>query len=589
MELPKQQGRYVNEESFRLLLQRAVIFPLILAIGMAAIFLWQVRSLLQVNRWVEEGDRIISRAEHLQRSVIDSETRLRGYILLGSPEYLDFFQKAKVELPLEFAELKKLVGENPVQLAQLDDAEQLMRDWFGTAQEALERRMMAGSLQNFRPTGQGRPKMAKIREILRVFTEEETKIRDERSSSARQTSRLVMFFGMGMAVLLGLILAIFSRRTLFSLSSNYQDAFLSLDAKTRQLELSETRFRHLADAIPQIVWTARVGGKGVEYVNQRWFEYTGDMPMEDWSAVIHPDDFPAALAALKEAGQNKTAYQAEYRIRRADNVYRWHLGRAVLVPDEQGELTIWFGTATDIEEHKRAQAAVEKAVTTRDEFISIASHELKTPLTSLKLQLQMGRKSLRTEPGLETGIVGKAIAFSLVQVDRLTALVERLLDISRIQAGKLQYEMELIDFSSLVRDLAERFRPDLEEGGSTLTVEVEEGIEIRCDHFRMEQVIVNLLTNALKYGPGTPVKVSLKKMGRDICLKVRDGGVGVPLHLQSLIFERFQRGHSPQTVDGIGLGLYIAKEIVSAHGGRIEVESDGRRGATFRVHLPSGV
>lgn len=249
----------------------------------------------------------------------------------------------------------------------------------------------------------------------------------------------------------------------------------------------------------------------------------------------------------------------------------------------------------DVTEQVEARRKVEKladdlqkAVYARDEFLSIASHELKTPITSLKLQLHMTRR--RLGPGHPQAPASDKllpmIDASTRQLDRLTRLIEDLLDVSRIRAGKLGFSFEEVRVEELLREVVERFAEQLEQARCQLELRVEPGLTAVWDRSRMEQVLVNLLSNAIKYAPGSPIHISASAEGPLARLMVRDFGPGIPKDHQARIFERFERATVTRNISGLGLGLFIAREIVEGHQGTIHVESETGQGASFVVCLP---
>lgn len=223
------------------------------------------------------------------------------------------------------------------------------------------------------------------------------------------------------------------------------------------------------------------------------------------------------------------------------------------------------------------------ALTSRDQFLSIAAHELRTPLTSLLLQVQLLKRGLG--PGFaDREKLARAISSTERQVARVNQLVSDLLDVTRIQAGRLELHLEPVVLEALVREVCARCAPLLDSGCNTLTLRLEPGVVCEADASRLEQVLVNLLANTSRHAPGAAVEVSLAAEDGQAVMRVHDSGPGIPDPVRSRLFERFVR--SPESTVGLGLGLFISKQIVEAHGGHIDVESVGGAGTTFTVRLP---
>jgi signal transduction histidine kinase len=237
-----------------------------------------------------------------------------------------------------------------------------------------------------------------------------------------------------------------------------------------------------------------------------------------------------------------------------------------------------------LSKERQARADAEDAVRMRDEFLAIASHELRTPLTPLRLQLQVMLRHLRQG---RSGIpeVQSAAESALRQTERLTALVDDLLQVSRISMGRLTLHLETMDLADAAREVLERHQPDARGAGCVLSLQAQPVVG-RFDRLRVDEVLTNLIVNAIKYGAGKPVEVVVERENGTARLIVRDRGIGISSQDQMRIFDRFERAVSVRSYGGLGLGLYIVKQIVAAHGGNIDVRSAPGEGATFTVELP---
>ncbi|RYZ45187.1 MAG: HAMP domain-containing histidine kinase, partial [Myxococcaceae bacterium] len=210
------------------------------------------------------------------------------------------------------------------------------------------------------------------------------------------------------------------------------------------------------------------------------------------------------------------------------------------------------------------------------------------PLTTLKLQTQLHQRLLDNQglAGFTPDRLKRLLDGTLLQVERLGRLVNDMLDVSRISAGKLSMTSEETDVSALTAEVLERFVPQLEAVGCTLKQDIAEGIVVRLDAVRIEQVMTNFLINAIKYAPGKPVHAKVERRGRWARFSLRDEGPGIPAEHHERIFVRFERATSASEASGLGLGLYIAKQLIQAHGGSIAVDSAPGQGATFHFELP---
>lgn len=345
------------------------------------------------------------------------------------------------------------------------------------------------------------------------------------------------------------------------------------------------------DLSPAILWITEKDGS-CSYLSKQWTEFTGQ-PAEEglgfgWLEATHPDDKAKAGEAFITANKNQTFFRVEYRLKDKYGNYRWAVDAGNPRFDSNGNFLGIAGTVFDVHEQKMAQAELKKAISARDEFMSVASHELKTPLTSLKLQTQSAKRrlTLTNHLKLDNEKLDKILTLNEGQINRLVRLVDDMLDLTRVQSGKLQYHFTDVNLCEVVTEVCTRLKEQFEHSNIDLEVNCQKDIHLKVDRERIEQVIINLLTNALKYGKHKPVSVVLEEKTNAAHIQVKDQGMGIKPENQNIIFDRFQRLISPNEISGLGIGLYISKEIVEAHEGKIWVDSDINKGSTFHVELP---
>ena len=262
-------------------------------------------------------------------------------------------------------------------------------------------------------------------------------------------------------------------------------------------------------------------------------------------------------------------------------------GGAPYTEDDEALLDDLAHRAAQAIENARLYGEAQAAVAARDEFLSIASHELRTPLTALRLALENMRRVSSREAieRLPSEYVERVLATAERQGQRLEKLVTGLLDVSRIHMGRLELDVEEVELGAAVQDALGAVEDEAAQSGSEIEVRGEP-VRGYWDRLRISQVVTNLLANAVKYGGGKPVEVEFGPRGDQAYLRVRDHGIGIDPSDQPQIFERFERAVSSRNYGGLGLGLYIVKRIVEAHGGTVEVASKPGEGATFQVVLP---
>ncbi|WP_238845945.1 hybrid sensor histidine kinase/response regulator [Nostoc edaphicum] len=370
------------------------------------------------------------------------------------------------------------------------------------------------------------------------------------------------------------------------------------------LRQSEERYRYLAEAIPQLVWTTDANGE-CDFFNQNWCDYTG-LTLEQslgsgWLAALHPDDIQSADEVWSNAVKEGTIYNNEYRFKRAsDGSYRWQLARGLPLKDEQGFVVKWFGTCTDIHEQKQileerahlleleqiARAKAETANRIKDEFLAVLSHELRTPLNAI-----LGWSKLLQTRRLDQVKTFEALATIERNATLQVQLIEDLLDISRILQGKLTLNITKINLESTVLSALET----MQLAAETKLIEVNTAFEpdvgeVLGDSTRLQQVVWNLLSNAVKFTPkGGKVEVRLEQADGYAQLVVSDTGKGINADFLPFVFDYFRQADSTSTRNfgGLGLGLAIVRNIIEMHGGMVKAESHGEgKGAIFTVSLP---
>ncbi len=360
------------------------------------------------------------------------------------------------------------------------------------------------------------------------------------------------------------------------------------EARVRE---NEAYFRELTDHTPAMVWVSDPHGF-CSYMNKTWLSFTGKPLKEElgfgWLNNLHPEDAQDTYDAFLSANRLKSPCKMIYRLFGKDGQYHWMLSSGAPRFDAQGNYLGHIGSVVEIEQQKRAEKSLEEALASRDEFISVASHQLRTPLTSLKLFLQMTKRAnSRSEKGVPAFELAGFCDSSLKQVRALERLVEDLLDVSRLRSGHLSIVPERLWLADVIRDSVNHIMEDSSLAGNFIELEIEEQIQGEWDRYRLGQIITNLVSNAIRHAPGTPIVISSKLTdGEKVEISIRDQGPGVPSEKLAHIFERSERAPMQAGNRGLGLGLYITRGLVLAHHGDIHVDSSCRKGARFVVELP---
>jgi len=359
---------------------------------------------------------------------------------------------------------------------------------------------------------------------------------------------------------------------------NYSDITARKVADEKLIQ-SEERFRALLNASSDAVYRMSSDWTEMRELQGRDFLPNTKTPIKNWlKKYVYADDQKSVLAAIEASIRTKNTFQLEYRVKQADGNVGWTFSRAVPIFDEHGKIVEWFGAASDITNQKESQRQ-------KDDFLGIVSHELKTPVTSIKAYGQV-LETIFTEKGDTKA--AELLEKMDAQVNRLNHLIADLLDITKIHSGRLQFNEDHFDFNELVKEKIEQMQQISE--GHTMLMRLGATRKVYGDRERIGQVLINFLSNAIKYSPKTNkiiVTTSSPKQSTMLC--VQDFGLGIPQANLKQVFEQFFRvtGPSRETFPGLGLGLYISSEIIKREGGRIWVKSPNGKGSTFCFSLPT--
>ncbi len=345
---------------------------------------------------------------------------------------------------------------------------------------------------------------------------------------------------------------------------------------------SESHFRQMADLMPTKVSNTNAAGEFI-YFNQGWLDYTGltveQLKNEGWSKLIHENERKDFEARWKRSLQTGEYFEMELRCLNKSGNYKWHLSRAEPVKGENGNISMWINTNTEIQKLKEEEKR-------KGDFLKMVSHELKTPVTSIKGYVQLLLTMISKEESVAS-LTSLPLKPSLERIDhqikRLTRLISEMLDLSRIEENKLELQKQVFCINKLVDETVQ----DIRFTNTQHHIEVIHNFKCRieADKDRIGQVLINFITNAIKYSPDSKdIVVRIQKhTNNQVAVSVKDQGIGIDKKNHKNIFKRFYRigGKKEETYSGFGIGLYLAKEIVERHSGSITVKSKKGKGSEF--------
>jgi len=368
------------------------------------------------------------------------------------------------------------------------------------------------------------------------------------------------------------------------LVDRFNEMLAGIQSRDEALKKERERFRFMAESMPQKIFTARPDGY-TDYLNRQWMEFTG-LPIDQllgsgWAQFVHPDDIEENVAVWRHSVETGEPLHFEHRFRRADGKYRWHLTRAHAMRDAGGTIIMWIGSSTDIHEQKEKEEALRRANDDLQQFAYSASHDLREPIRNVTVYSEMVASRYHDAIDAE----GRMFLGFLVEGGRrLAMLVNDLL--AYTSAGTAELPEVQADSDAVLKHSLASLAEAIRESGAEVTSDALPPVYMGEAH--LQQVLQNLIANALKYRDRNPprVHISAVRHSADWCFSVTDNGIGIDPQYKDKIFGVFKRLHTDRNYGGTGIGLAICKRVVERYGGRIWVESQPGKGATFFFTVP---
>ncbi|MEO9021614.1 MAG: PAS domain-containing sensor histidine kinase [Ginsengibacter sp.] len=342
----------------------------------------------------------------------------------------------------------------------------------------------------------------------------------------------------------------------------------------------EEQFRLMADAAPMLLWVSGIDNHS-SFFNKAWLRFTGRTLSEEsgegWADGVHPDDIENCTKIYNNSFLKQKGFKMEYRLRRHDGQYRWILDSATPRFTKNKKFLGFIGSGVDIHELKEIEYK-------KDQFINAASHELRTPVTSLSVYLHLLKEYFENSPDKK---YRSFVSGAMGQVNKIAELIDQILDLSRIQSGSLNFKYSIFSFGDFVKSIVKK----IQAVNPSHTIRLKGNIHsmIKGDPTRLSQALENLLGNALKYSKEDgKIVVALSEDTKFVKVNVIDFGLGINKEYLTQVFERFYRiqGTKEETFPGLGIGLYVSQEIIKKHGGKISAESIRDKETKFTFQIP---
>jgi signal transduction histidine kinase len=359
-------------------------------------------------------------------------------------------------------------------------------------------------------------------------------------------------------------------------------------------------FRIFVDNMPQIAWSAGPGGD-IDYYNKKALDYSGlkqevrlhlldthsKTLKELWKIILHPNDIDHFFALWEDAVRYGASYDMECRLRHHESgMYRWHVCRALPLYDDANHVYRWFGTCTDVHEQKSAQDEMSRLESSKSEFMTLASHQLRTPLTAIRWIFTRLQRSLQ---GRITPEEERLLVDGKQSVIRMAETITTMLTISKIESGSIHPRMTYFPLLPLLEQIAQQFQYNYEHKHLFCDIRCSPTLVLQSDVHLLQEALRALMSNAIKYTPpGGKVRISATTK-EDVCIRMQDSGYGIPPHQQEKVFHKFFRADNivGRDTEGTGLSLYLVSLITKLLGGSVSFVSKENEGTTFFLNLPN--
>lgn len=618
---PSKLEKIPSDSEFRQRLSICITLPLISVVLLAGVMAWQINRLPSATDRMQASNDVISAARHIEKLAADLETGSRAYLITGSRGFLEPYSRARPAIDPVLSRLQALVSGNPSQTQKAEKLRGLINAWIDFSRRAIELRSRTATPGAFTVTtvpssaaalaiAEERRRMEPVRALISSIIRSQENERSLEDQDEALRNRLALGLGIGLAFALGISMALVFGGQLRSLWQLLQEELRRSRGETAeregtirelQQELSRTRaqeefFRHIVQEASGYS-LLKVNSQGSilswNYGAERLHGFgRGEAVGQDFSILFGPKAVETGRPGrILQIAARKGRYAEEgWRARKGGSFF-WAETIVNAVHDDFGEMDGFSVLVRDLSARKLADkeqalmfSKVEEAIRARDQFLSIASHEIKVPTVALSRQIQ---GLLLQQHGASSTLKPVLEGFKR-QTDRLQRMADEMIDLSRSHTGRLAYNFRQTHLGELIRNVIDQVSDQAAASGSSIELEGNTSATGNWDPLRVEQILLQLLSNAIRFGHGKPITVNSTIQANRIVVSVQDQGPGIEKQRLGRIFERFSSRSSELTEGeaGLGVGLYLARQIAEGHGGHLWVESIPNAGATFHLELP---